>query len=67
MPKISVAFKPKTLNYIYIVNVKLNIVNELPITSVYSADPIRPNSSAPQLPKIIDLRGLHVPSESNRS
>ncbi len=29
---------------------------------MYSVDPIRPNSSAPQLPKIIDLRGLHVPA-----
>lgn len=30
------------------------------LTSVYSADPISPNSSAPQLPNIIDLRGLHL-------
>lgn len=39
-----------------------NLVDQLQITSVYSADPIRPNSSAPQLPKIIDLRGLHLPA-----
>ena len=31
------------------------------LTSVYSVEPIRPNSSAPQLPKIMDLRGLHLP------
>lgn len=33
-----------------------------PVTSAYSADPMRPNSSAPQLPKIMDLRGLHLPA-----
>lgn len=42
-------------------------IKELHVTSVYSADPIRPNSSAPQLPKMIDLRGLQFPaSQSNR-
>lgn len=34
---------------------------------MYSAEPIRPNSSAPQLPKIIDLRGLHLPDTEENS
>lgn len=34
---------------------------------MYSADPISPNSSAPQLPNIMDLRGLHLPgTKKNR-
>lgn len=31
-------------------------------TSTYSAEPMRPNSSAPQLPKMMDLRGLQLPT-----
>lgn len=31
-------------------------------TSTYSAEPMRPNSSAPQLPKMMDLRGLQLPA-----
>lgn len=45
--------------YIYFTNEQ---VNKLENTSVYSAEPIRPNSSAPQLPKMMDLRGLHLPA-----
>lgn len=39
-----------------------NILLKLEDTSVYSAEPIKPNSSAPQLPKMMDLRGLHLPA-----
>lgn len=33
-------------------------------TSTYSAEPMRPNSSAPQLPKMMDLRGLQFPART---
>lgn len=50
-----------------LLGVEGSLVDKFQITSVYSADPIRPNSSAPQLPKIMDLRGLQVPTiESHR-
>lgn len=36
------------------------------LTSVNSVEPMSPNSSAPQLPKMTDLRGRQVPGERDK-